>query len=98
MSSQADESPPAGPLRSAAGAVVTLSNLAMLLAGVLAGYSIGVLGRETVALPLIGSAPGLAVGSVGLLAAVVVYRQWGCCTGGSAECDCSGECGDSRSV
>jgi len=67
------------------------NNAVMLLLGLLAGASIGFLGTDAVAIPFVGSVPGLAVGAAGLAVAAVVFRRVG---GG---CGCSGDCGDSCS-
>jgi len=67
------------------------NNAVMLLLGVLTGASIGLFGTDAVAIPFVGSVPGLAVGGAGLAVAAVVFRRVG---GG---CGCSGDCGDSCS-
>lgn len=83
-------------LGSFARTVRSIRTVVMVVAGILAGASLVFLGDETVAVPLIGSAPGTLVGAVGLVTALAIYRQAGynC---GAKECGCSGECGDSCS-
>lgn len=78
--------------------VVTGNYLSMLAAGGTAGYSIAVLGNDAVRIPVFGSAPGVLVGTVGLLVAFAVYRRASCCDdcGGKA-CGCTGKCGDNCS-
>lgn len=73
-----------------------------VLAGVLAGASLGVLGKDAVVVPVAGSVPGVVPGTVGVLVALGAYRRVGCCEecGGSplgSDCDCTGDCGDSCS-
>ena len=66
----------------------------MLLLGVLAGASLGVLDHGTVVLPVVGALPGTVVGAVGLAVSVGAYRRVGCggdCDG--ADCGCAGDCG-----
>jgi len=67
------------------------NNAVMLLLGVLTGASIALLGNDAVAVPVLGSVPGLLVGGVGLAVAAVVYRRTG------SGCGCDGDCGDSCS-
>ncbi len=70
----------------------------MVVAGVLAGYSIVVLGKDAVVVPFLGSVPGVLVGVVGLTVAFTVYRRASCCDDCSDKaCGCTGECGDSCS-
>ncbi|WP_247730915.1 hypothetical protein [Halovivax limisalsi] len=75
----------------------------ILLTGVLAGVSLGIVGNGSIALPVLGSVSGAVVGGVGLLVAVTVYLRVGCCeecdsvTLGS-DCGCGGECGDRCAV
>ena len=97
MASGTDDSTATGTLSSIADSAFTVRNLVMVIAGVLAGYSISVLGRDAVVLPVVGSLPGAAVGAVGLVAAFAVYRQWNDCGCGGTECGCTGDCGDSCS-
>jgi len=67
----------------------------MVAAGILAGASIGFLGRDTVVVPVVGSTSGTLVGVVGLVVALAVYQQRDCCDScGTKECGCSGDCGD----
>lgn len=76
----------------------SVRNAIMLAAGILAGYSISVIGESTVAVPFAGSVPGVLVGVVGLAVALGVYRRGSCCDNcGKKACGCSGECGDSCS-
>lgn len=76
--------------------VLSVRNIVMVVAGVLAGASLVFLGEEAVVVPLIGSAPGILVGAVGFVTALAIYRQAGCnCS--TKECGCSDECGDSCS-
>jgi hypothetical protein len=63
----------------------------MLLLGVLTGASIALIGNGAVAVPLVGTVPGPAVGVAGLAVAAVVYRRTG------SGCGCDGDCGDSCS-
>ncbi len=82
---------PRSPVRNVASGRV----LTMLLAGVLAGYGIGVIDDGSVLLPVLGPVPGLWVGSVVIAVAVLVYRRAGCCDDcGERDCGCSGDCGD----
>lgn len=67
----------------------------LLFAGALAGASTQWLVRDTVAVPLLGSAPGVAVGGAGLLVAGVAYYQYGCL---GSRCGCSGSCDGSCEV
>ena len=97
MVSGTDDSLLESPAARLLGEVLSVRNLVLVITGMLAGYSVAVLGTDTVAVPLVGSLPGTAVGVVGLVVALTVYRQWGGCGCGNAECGCSGECGDSCS-
>ncbi len=77
---------------------LSVRNLVMVTAGVLAGASLAVLGKEVVVVPLLGALPGALVGGVGLIVALAVYRQGSCCDNcGAKECGCAGDCGDSCS-
>lgn len=78
--------------------VLTVRNLVMLLAGILAGAGIAMVGQDTVVLPFIGASSGVLVGGVSLLLGLVVYWR-GSCRGdcASAGCGCSGQCTDSCS-
>jgi len=68
--------------------LVTMTTL-----GVLAGYSIAVLGEDAVALPALGETPGLVVGAVGLLVSAAVYTQVGGCQNcASGDCNCTDSC------
>ena len=67
----------------------------MLAVGVLGGASTQWLARDSVALPLVGTAPGAVVGGAGLLVAGIAYYQYGCL---GADCGCSGSCDGSCDV
>ena len=97
MASGTDDPTATTALSSVAETVTSVRNLLMVIAGVVAGFSIAVLGREAVIFPVVGSLPGPAVGAVGLVAAFAVYRQWSDCGCGDTECGCASECGDSCS-
>lgn len=71
-------------------------HVAMLLAGLLGGASVEWVTSDTVALPLVGSAPGVAVGGAGLAVAAVSYYQFSCM--GSGDCGCAGDCNGSCDV
>lgn len=80
-------------------AAVSARLAAMVLVGVLAGYSVAALGKDAVALPVVGDAPGLAVGAVGLAVAAVAFRRIGSCgecgcrtVGLSGGCNCEDSC------
>ncbi|MFC3957483.1 hypothetical protein [Halovivax cerinus] len=75
--------------------------LVNVLAGGLAGISLGVVGRETIAITVFEPTSGLLVRRIGLLGAVGVFTQVGCCDGCGRPglgfgngCVCSGDCGD----
>lgn len=83
---------------------IRVHTLVVLLAGVLAGSSLSVVGKDTVLVPVLGTVPGVLLGSIGVLVAIGVYRQVGCCEscnqttiGFGSGCRCEGECGDSCS-
>jgi hypothetical protein len=70
----------------------------MLAAGILAGASIVVVGKDAVVVPVVGTMSGTLVGVVGLVVALAVYQQGNCCDNcGTKECGCTGDCGDSCS-
>lgn len=80
---------------------VGIRTLLIMAVGVLAGYSLSVLGTDAVIVPVIGSVPGFLLGTAGLLVAVSVYTQVGCCedcnqttSGFGSGCGCTGDCGD----
>ena len=65
----------------------------MTVLGVLAGYSIAILGEDAVALPVLGETSGLVVGAVGLLVSAAVYTQVGGCENcASGDCNCTDSC------
>jgi len=79
--------------------------VAVPFAGVLAGYSVGVIGEEAVALPVVGSASGTLVGAAGRLVAGGAYYATPRCSdcgqrgfGLRLDCGCDGDRGDSCSV
>ncbi len=77
---------------------VDRGSIVMLFTGVLAGYSLTVLGTDAVVVPLVGSLPGTLVGAAGIVVAFGVYRRSSCCDDcGEKECRCAGTCGDSCS-
>lgn len=62
-------------------------------AAVVVGLSVGTLvSSDPVALPVVGTASGLLVGGVGLLAGGVLY-YWVPGLVASPDCGCSGDCG-----
>ncbi|ELZ11101.1 hypothetical protein C479_07328 [Halovivax asiaticus JCM 14624] len=70
----------------------------MVLAGILAGVSIGILGNGVITVPLLGSVPATLVGTVGLAGALITCQQWSCCDeNGEGGCECTEGCGDSCS-
>lgn len=91
MSSEADEQPSRRKIRSAVRETVGVNLVVMAVVGVLAGYSISVLGKDVVVVPVVGSVSGLLLGTAGLVAAAGVYRRLG------SDCGCTGDCGDSCS-
>ena len=83
---------------------IGIRTLVIVCVGGLAGYSLSVLGTDAVIVPVIGSVPGFLLGTAGLLVAVSVYTQVGCCEncnqttfGFGSDCGCAGDCGDSCS-
>lgn len=83
---------------------IGVHTLLVVFSGVLAGYSLSVLGKDAVVVPVVGSVPGLLLGAVGLLSAFGAYRQVGCCGecnqrtyGMKGGCGCDDDCGDSFS-
>jgi hypothetical protein len=99
MPSDATADSPVRRFVSAARGAVSRRGASMAGLGVLAGYSIAALGQNTVAVPVLGEASGLAVGTAGLAVSAVAYtRVGGCENCGAAGCGCSGDCGDSCSV
>lgn len=83
---------------------IEIRTLVIVFVGVVAGYSLSVLGTDAVIVPFIGSVPGFLLGTAGLLVAVSVYTQVGCCEncnqttfGFGSECGCAGDCDDSCS-
>ncbi len=98
MPSETDGSISEHTLSSFVRTVISVRNLVMVVAGILAGSSIAVLGKDAVVVPLVGSIPGILVGAVGLAVALAVYREGSCCDDcRNKECDCTDECGDSCS-
>jgi hypothetical protein len=91
MSSKTDDPTAAQRIGAEIREAVSTSTIIMVVVGVLAGYSIGVIGKDAVVLPFVGSVPGLPLGVVGLLATAGIYRQFG------SKCGCAGDCGDSCS-
>ncbi|WP_135533270.1 hypothetical protein [Halostella pelagica] len=78
--------------------LISVRTLVMLLAGVLAGYSISVLGEDAVVVPLVGSVPGTVFGVVGVAVALAVSQRGDCYDDcGEKACGCTDECGDSCS-
>ena len=60
-----------------------------LLAAALVGLGVGtLLSPAPVAVPLVGTVPGVAVGGVGLVTGGLLYAQMPSC-GCSGDCDCS---------
>jgi hypothetical protein len=98
MPSEADTPTSESSLRSSVRSVLSIRNMTMLCAGVVAGASLTVLGEATVAVPFLGSASGTLLGVVGLVVAFAVYQQGSCCDDrGTKDCGCTGRCGDSCS-
>ncbi len=98
MSSETDSPTPGRDAVAVVRDAVGVRGLAMLVAGVLAGASLSLLGEGTVAVPVIGTVPGAVLGAVGLVTAVGVYRRGGCCGDcGEKDCGCTGSCDDSCS-
>lgn len=104
MTAKSDERTAGTGIVSAVRETVGVRPVVVLLLGVLAGYSIGVLGKDAVAVPVVGSVPGWLLGTVGLLVAGVAYRRTSCCgscrqkkAGLGSDCGCSDDCGDSCS-
>lgn len=63
--------------------------LGKFLAAALIGLGVGtLLSPDPVAVPLVGTVPGVAVGGVGLVAGGLLYAQMPNC-GCSGDCDCS---------
>lgn len=71
-------------------------HVVLFLSGLLAGASVEWAASDAVALPLLGSAPGIAVGGLGLAVAAVGYYQYSCM--GKGSCGCTGDCTGSCSV
>ncbi|WP_336326599.1 hypothetical protein [Halovenus sp. HT40] len=72
--------------------------LVMLLAGIVAGYSLSILG-DTVVVPVIGSVPGAAVSGLGIAVSLATINRTSCCDQcGEWSCDCPGDCEESCSV
>lgn len=92
MPSEVDNSPAKSTLGSFIRSVLSVRNLVMVAAGVLAGASLSVLGKEAIVVPLVGATPGILVGVVGLVVALAVYQRGSCCDNCGAK-----ECGDSCS-
>lgn len=97
MASGEDKSTPTSVLGSVVGDGDSVRALVTAFAGVLAGASVVVLGKDAVVVPLIGAVPGIAVGGVGLAVAFAAYQQWSSCNCGEGDCGCTDECADSCS-
>lgn len=67
--------------------------LVKFIAALVVGLSVGTMVKlEPVALPVLGSVPGLAVGGVGLLVGAVLYVRGPKLLGASG-CGCGADCG-----
>jgi len=98
MASETDGSTAESTLRSFVRTVISVRNLAMVAAGVLAGASIATMGKGTIGVPVVGTLSGTLVGAVGLVVALAVYRQGSCCDNcGTKDCGCTGDCDSSCS-
>ncbi|UPV99421.1 hypothetical protein M0R88_12915 [Halorussus gelatinilyticus] len=98
MSSEMDSAPPKRSVVSSARDRIGLRNTVLLFAGVLAGYSLGIVGEGPIDVPVLGPIPATVLGGIGLALAFVTYRRNSCCNDCADDaCGCSGECGDSCS-
>jgi len=69
--------------------------LVKIIAAIIVGLSIGTaVPPEPILLPVVGAVPGLAVGTIGLLAGAALYLRGPTFVGSpESDCGCTGDCG-----
>ncbi|WP_135851579.1 hypothetical protein [Halorussus salinus] len=98
MSSEMDSARPKRGVVSLVRDALNVRNAVLLLAGLLAGYSLGIVGEGPIDVPVLGSVPATLLGGVGLVVAFVTYQRQSCCDDCADDaCGCTGECGESCS-